>query len=68
METADENEHNVLHEILNEEELTQVPEVIKKKLGVYFNTKFEEFITAKAVFESNRKNLGMYILIDIPYY
>nr|XP_050852779.1 nucleoprotein TPR-like isoform X1 [Vespula vulgaris] len=57
METGDENEHNVLHEILNEEELTQVPEVIKKKLGVYFNTKFEEFITAKAVFESNRKNL-----------
>ncbi|KAI4485336.1 hypothetical protein M0804_006841 [Polistes exclamans] len=57
METVDENEQKVLHNILNEDELKQVPDGIKKKLGIHFNAKFEEFITAKAVFESNRKNL-----------
>ncbi|KAI4487065.1 hypothetical protein M0802_012054 [Mischocyttarus mexicanus] len=57
METVDENEQNALHNILNEDELKQVPDGIKNKLGIHFNAKFEEYITAKAVFESNRKNL-----------
>ncbi|XP_015171242.1 PREDICTED: nucleoprotein TPR-like [Polistes dominula] len=57
METTDENEQKVLYNILNEDELKKVPDLIKKKLGAHFNAKFEEFITAKAVFESNRKNL-----------
>ncbi|KAF3420193.1 hypothetical protein E2986_05707 [Frieseomelitta varia] len=56
MEKAEENEHNVLREILSEEELTQIPEGLAKKLNAYFNEKFEQYITAKAVFETNRKN------------
>ncbi|KOX78183.1 Nucleoprotein TPR [Melipona quadrifasciata] len=56
MEKAEENEHNVLREILSEEELTQIPERLAKKLKTYFNEKFEQYITAKAVFETNRKN------------
>lgn len=56
MEKAEENEHNVLREILSEEELMQIPERSAKKLKTYFNEKFEQYITAKAVFETNRKN------------
>ncbi|CAD1469044.1 unnamed protein product, partial [Heterotrigona itama] len=56
MEKTEENEHNVLREILSEEELTQIPEGLAKKLNAYFNDKFEQYITAKAVFETNRKN------------
>ncbi|KAG6796804.1 nucleoprotein TPR [Apis mellifera caucasica] len=56
MEKTEENEHNVLREVLSEEELAQIPEGFIKKLNVYFNEKFEQYITAKAVFETNRKN------------
>ncbi|XP_033366951.1 nucleoprotein TPR [Bombus vosnesenskii] len=56
MEKTEENEHNVLREVLTEEELTQVPDSLAKKLSAYFNEKFEQYITAKAVFETNRKN------------
>ncbi|XP_017789760.1 PREDICTED: nucleoprotein TPR [Habropoda laboriosa] len=56
MEKTEENEHNVLREALSEEELMQIPEGLAKKLNVYFNEKFEQYITAKAVFETNRKN------------
>ena len=62
MEKAEENEHNVLREILSEEELTQIPEGLAKKLNAYFNEKFEQYITAKAVFETNRKNFGKFEL------
>nr|XP_012149443.1 PREDICTED: nucleoprotein TPR [Megachile rotundata] len=56
MEKAEENEHNVLQDILSKEELTQIPEGFVKKINAYFNEKFEQYITAKAVFETNRKN------------
>lgn len=63
MEKTEENEHNVLREVLNEEELAQIPEGFIKKLNVYFNEKFEQYITAKAVFETNRKNFGKFEII-----
>ncbi|XP_015428954.1 PREDICTED: nucleoprotein TPR-like isoform X2 [Dufourea novaeangliae] len=56
MEKTDENEHNALREVLSDEELTQIPEGFVKKLNAFFNEKFEQYITAKAVFETNRKN------------
>lgn len=62
MEKTEENEHNVLGEVLTEEELTQVPDALAKKLNAYFNEKFEQYITAKAVFETNRKNFGKFEL------
>lgn len=62
MEKTEENEHNVLGEVLTKEELTQVPDALAKKLNTYFNEKFEQYITAKAVFETNRKNFGMFEL------
>lgn len=58
METIEENEVNVLQEILNDEELAQIPCELVKKIQSHFNEKCDEFITAKAVFESSRKNLG----------
>lgn len=58
MEVVEENELNVLREIVNDEELAQIPRELTRKLNVHFNEKFEEFITAKAVFETNRKCLG----------
>ncbi|XP_011154213.1 nucleoprotein TPR isoform X2 [Harpegnathos saltator] len=57
METIEENELNVLREIASDEELAQIPKELAKKIHVHFNAKYDEFITAKAVFESNRKNL-----------
>lgn len=58
MEVVEENELNVLREIVNDEELAQIPKELAKKIYSCFNAKYDEFITAKAVFESNRKNLG----------
>ncbi|XP_018399421.1 PREDICTED: nucleoprotein TPR isoform X2 [Cyphomyrmex costatus] len=57
MEVVEENVHNILLEIANEKELTQIPRELVRKINVYFNNRFEEFITAKAVFETNRKCL-----------
>lgn len=56
----EENEHNVLRDVLSEEELTQIPQGLATKLNTYFNEKFEQYITAKAVFETNRKNFGTF--------
>ncbi|XP_020297083.1 nucleoprotein TPR-like isoform X2 [Pseudomyrmex gracilis] len=53
----EESEPNVLREIMNDEELAQIPKEIAKKIHAHFNAKFDEFITAKAVYETNRKNL-----------
>jgi len=58
MEVIEESDHNVLLEIANDEELTQIPRELVRKINVHFNNRFEEFITAKAVFETNRKCLG----------
>ncbi|XP_012263360.2 nucleoprotein TPR isoform X2 [Athalia rosae] len=57
METMQENPHNVLNDILTEEELTQIPEGVSKKLKSYFDERFEEFLTAKAVCETAKQNL-----------
>ncbi|XP_033340581.1 nuclear basket protein megator isoform X1 [Megalopta genalis] len=56
MEKTDENDHNALQEVLSDEELTRIPEGCVKKLNTFFNEKFERYITAKAVFETNKKN------------
>lgn len=73
MEKTEENEHNALRKVLNDEELKQIPEGFVKKLNTYFNEKFEQYITAKAVFETNRKNFGkfylnfaLFVIITIP--
>ncbi|XP_078038585.1 nuclear basket protein megator isoform X2 [Augochlora pura] len=56
MEKTDESEHNALREVLSDDELTRIPEGFVKKLNAFFNEKFERYITAKAVFETNKKN------------
>lgn len=58
METTEENEHGHLNEILTTDELSQIPNSSLKKLQSYFNDKFEEYLTAKAIFETSRQNLG----------
>lgn len=59
METVEDGEQpNVLREIVNDEELAQIPRELARKIHAHFNAKFDEFITAKAVFETNRKTLG----------
>ncbi|XP_014488152.1 PREDICTED: nucleoprotein TPR-like isoform X2 [Dinoponera quadriceps] len=57
METVEKNELDVLREIASDEELAQIPAELAKKIHSHFTAKCDEFITAKAVFESNRKNL-----------
>ncbi|XP_072763769.1 nucleoprotein TPR isoform X2 [Anoplolepis gracilipes] len=58
METLEDGEQpNVLREIANDEELEQIPKELARKIHAHFNSKFDEFITAKAVFETNRKTL-----------
>ena len=49
---------NVLDEILTAEELSQIPDQIVEKLRNGCTQKLEGFITAKALFEANRNNLG----------
>lgn len=60
MEKTEENEHNALRDVLTDEELTQIPDGLVKKLNAHFNDKFEQYITAKAVFETNRKSFGRF--------
>ncbi|XP_024889867.1 puff II/9-1 protein-like [Temnothorax curvispinosus] len=57
MEAVEESKPNVLREIASEEELAQIPRELTRKINAHFNAKFEEFITAKAVFETSRKYL-----------
>lgn len=58
MEVMEEDEPNILREIASDDELTQIPRELVKKVKSHFNAKCDELITAKAVFESSRKNLG----------
>lgn len=58
METTEEREHGILHDILTKEELLSIQNPSLNKLKSYFTEKFEEFLTAKAVFETSRQNLG----------
>lgn len=58
METVEDEQPNVLREIASDEELAQIPKELARKIHAHFNAKFDEFITAKAVFETSRKTLG----------
>ncbi|GAB1864152.1 Nucleoprotein TPR [Camponotus japonicus] len=58
MEAVEEGEQpNVLREIATDEELAQIPRELARKIHAHFTSKFDEFITAKAVFETGRKTL-----------
>ncbi|CAL7943180.1 unnamed protein product [Xylocopa violacea] len=54
-ENESQNEYKVLEEVLSRDELTQIPEKLAKKLNAYFLLNFDQYITAKAVFETNKK-------------
>lgn len=58
METAEDNEHDVLRRVLTADELTQIPQDIGRKLTTYFTDSFEKFLTAQAVFQTGRQSLG----------
>lgn len=58
MESVEETKLNIFQEIANDEELAQIPKELAQKIHSHFNVKCDEFITAKAIFESKRKNLG----------
>ncbi|XP_012542319.1 nucleoprotein TPR [Monomorium pharaonis] len=57
MEAVEESEPNILREIASDDELKQIPRELTRKINAHFNARFEEFITAKAVFETSRKCL-----------
>ncbi|XP_015115459.1 nucleoprotein TPR-like [Diachasma alloeum] len=55
MET-EESDQDILSRILSEAEVAQIPDGIATKLRTHFNENFEEFITAKAVFQHGKQN------------
>ncbi|KAK0158432.1 hypothetical protein PV328_009434 [Microctonus aethiopoides] len=57
MEQTEDGDQDVLSKVLTAEELTEIPEGIANKLRVHFKDNFEEFITAKAVFQHSRQAL-----------
>lgn len=59
MESSDQAEFKMILEVLTMDEIAQIPNKICQKLNIFFSQKFEEFITAKAIFETNRKKLGI---------
>lgn len=64
MEVVEDFEFKILRQILIENEFNLIPIEISKKLEVYFNENLDEYFTAKAVFETNRKNIGkLYIFL-----
>ncbi|XP_074101656.1 nuclear basket protein megator [Cotesia typhae] len=56
MEQSEDSDSDVLKKILTEDELTQVSDTIANKLRKYFNEHFEEYITAKAVFQHSKQS------------
>lgn len=63
MEATEDSEYDVLCKALTNDELAQVPGEIATKLRSYFTENFEEFITAKAVFQNSRQSLGNYPIL-----
>ncbi|KAH0533753.1 nucleoprotein TPR [Cotesia glomerata] len=57
MEQSEDSDCDVLKKILTEDELTQVSDTVANKLRKYFNEHFEEYITAKAVFQHSKQSL-----------
>lgn len=75
METSEEVEHNVLRQILDQQELAAVPPEILTKLAHHFHSKFDEFITARAILETGKQNYGnifkdflQYVFFYIHFY
>lgn len=48
----------VLSSVLSEDEWRDIPADIAKKLTLFVETKIDEFLTVKAVLETNRFNAG----------
>lgn len=51
----------VLAAAVTAEEWQMIPAEVGKKIASFVNEECEKFITAKALFETNRFNFGMYI-------
>lgn len=49
---------SVLHSALDAEELVAIPEVSRKKIEALYEQRFEEFLTAKALCETKKSELG----------
>lgn len=58
MEVEEKLEFNVLKECLSDNEIEKISSEVCTKLEYFFQEKFDAFITAKAVFETHRKNIG----------
>ncbi|XP_011496160.1 PREDICTED: uncharacterized protein LOC105360858, partial [Ceratosolen solmsi marchali] len=57
MEIAEKTDFKVLQTLLSSNEISEISSSVCEKLENFFRSKFDEFITSKAVFETNRKNL-----------
>lgn len=60
MEVMEDSEFKILREALDEHEVKSISITISRKLETYFNGKIDEFVTAKAVFQANRKSVGKF--------
>lgn len=49
---------NHLNNVLSEEELANIPNPVVEKINTYIDKTFEEYLTAKALHEANRTQIG----------
>lgn len=48
----------ILSKILGKRDLDKIPPDITKKVEKYFDQRFEEFITTKALYDNAQRNIG----------
>lgn len=49
---------NHLQDVLSESELSGLPNQVANKINVYIDSKFEEYLTSKALHETNKNIIG----------
>lgn len=61
MEAAVESETGVkthLNNVLSEEEIANLPSLVAGKINAYIDSTFEEYLTSKALHETNKSQIG----------
>lgn len=56
---SEESNLEILKQCLSLDEIAVIPDNVCQKIERFSQSKFDEYISAKAVFETNRKSLGM---------
>lgn len=55
---SDAGAKNHLNNVLSDEEIADLPNPVAEKINAYIDQKFGEYLTAKALLETNKSQIG----------